>query len=90
MKLPSNERVVAPYVSCVLRSKADHSRGHGTVEIQKPRTVEPLRGYNYGGGGTRTPKGVNPADFESAALPVRLRLQVTIVVVPPLSRGDRI
>jgi hypothetical protein len=28
-----------------------------------------------GGGGTRTPKGFHPADFESAALPVRLRLQ---------------
>jgi hypothetical protein len=30
--------------------------------------------HNSGGGGTRTPKGLRPADFESAALPIRLRL----------------
>ena len=42
--------------------------------------VQALTAYRMsgnGGGGTRTPKGLRPADFESAALPVRLRLQCT-------------
>jgi hypothetical protein len=48
-----------------------------------------------GGGGTRTPKGLLPADFESAALPIRLRLRVRAssecpraTQVVPLSIGE--
>ena len=33
-----------------------------------------LCSYVYGGGGTRTPKGLRPPHFECGALPVRLRL----------------
>jgi hypothetical protein len=43
-----------------------------------------------GGGGTRTPKGANPADFESAALPVRLRLQTQAHAMQTACAGFRI
>src|SRR5690606_41900077 len=49
----------------------------GDEQLKLPRRADACGAIHHdsGGGGTRTPKGVSPADFESAALPIRLRLQ---------------